>query len=130
MKPIMKRPSNNRGAKFSRSHTNRSHPQGRSSAAQRNNLQQTFEKYMALAREASSTGDRILAENYYQFAEHYLRTLNEMKPIEVEIPKEEALNSSEDNEVVCDEPAPLVSAAPLKRAQRKEEKKEEQPLHS
>gem|GEM_PF-3717363 len=64
----------------------------RSNAAQRHNLQQTFERYISLAREASSSGDRVLAENYYQYAEHYLRTLNEMKPVEVEISVEEVFN--------------------------------------
>ena len=66
----------------------------RSNAAQRQSLQQTFERYLSLAREASGSGDRILAENYYQYAEHYLRTLNEMKPVEIEIPVEEVLNES------------------------------------
>ena len=43
------------------------------------NLQQMFEKYSAMAREASATGDRIIAEGYYQHAEHYLRLLNEQR---------------------------------------------------
>ena len=35
-----------------------------------------FERYVALAREASSSGDRIAAENFYQHAEHYFRVMN------------------------------------------------------
>ena len=31
---------------------------------------------MGLARDASSQGDRIAAENYYQHAEHYFRVIN------------------------------------------------------
>jgi hypothetical protein len=42
----------------------------------RGSAQQVVEKYLALARDASSTGDRIMAENYFQHAEHYLRLLN------------------------------------------------------
>lgn len=42
----------------------------------RGNLQQILEKYLTLAREATSGGDRIAAENYYQHAEHYYRVLN------------------------------------------------------
>ena len=42
----------------------------------RGNLQQILEKYLTLAREATSGGDRIAAENYYQHAEHYYRLLN------------------------------------------------------
>lgn len=42
----------------------------------RGNPQQIVEKYLALARDASSAGDRINAESYYQFAEHYYRIMN------------------------------------------------------
>jgi hypothetical protein len=42
----------------------------------RGNAYQVFERYVALAREAVSSGDRIAAENFYQHAEHYFRVLN------------------------------------------------------
>lgn len=42
----------------------------------RGNAQQVVEKYLTLARDASSAGDRINAESYYQFAEHYYRIMN------------------------------------------------------
>jgi hypothetical protein len=35
-----------------------------------------MEKYLTLARDASASGDRIAAENFYQHAEHYYRILN------------------------------------------------------
>jgi len=38
------------------------------------------EKYLALARDAHSSGDRIAAENYLQHAEHYHRLLASMAP--------------------------------------------------
>jgi hypothetical protein len=41
----------------------------------RGNAYQVFERYIALAREASSSGDRIAAENLYQHAEHYYRIM-------------------------------------------------------
>ena len=41
------------------------------------NIHQIFEKYTNLAREALTTGDRVVAEGYYQHAEHYLRLINE-----------------------------------------------------
>jgi hypothetical protein len=41
----------------------------------RGNAYQVFERYIALAREASSSGDRIAAENLYQHAEHYFRIM-------------------------------------------------------
>ena len=42
----------------------------------RGNAYQVFERYIALAREAQSSGDRVAAENLYQHAEHYFRIMN------------------------------------------------------
>src|SRR5579871_4455676 len=42
--------------------------------------QHIYEKYQQLARDASSAGDRVLAENYLQHAEHYFRVLRAMQP--------------------------------------------------
>ena len=42
--------------------------------------QAIFERYQQLARDAASSGDRVLAENYLQHAEHYFRTLRAMQP--------------------------------------------------
>src|SRR5690349_7599766 len=46
----------------------------------RGNAQHVFEKYQQLARDASSGGDRVLAENYLQHAEHYFRLLRAIQP--------------------------------------------------
>ena len=35
-----------------------------------------FEKYMNLAKEASTAGDKTLSENYYQHADHFQRILS------------------------------------------------------
>lgn len=42
----------------------------------RGTAHQVCEKYMALAKDAASTGDSILAESYLQHAEHYQRIIN------------------------------------------------------
>ena len=42
----------------------------------RGNAHQVYEKYIGLARDALSMGDRIAAETYYQYAEHYYRIVN------------------------------------------------------
>ncbi len=42
----------------------------------RGNARQVMEKYLALAREATSAGDRITAEGYFQHAEHYYRLMS------------------------------------------------------
>jgi hypothetical protein len=34
-----------------------------------------YEKYLQLARDANSAGDRVMAENYLQHAEHYYRVM-------------------------------------------------------
>jgi len=34
-----------------------------------------YQRYSALARQASSRGDRVAMENLYQHAEHYLRVM-------------------------------------------------------
>ncbi len=42
----------------------------------RGSAHQIFERYLALAREATASDDRIAAENFYQHAEHYFRIDN------------------------------------------------------
>ncbi len=41
------------------------------------NAHRNYERYIALAREATSNGDFIEAENCYQHAEHYFRVMRE-----------------------------------------------------
>ena len=43
------------------------------------NASKLIEKYSNLAREALSTGDKILSENYFQYADHFLRVSLEQK---------------------------------------------------
>ena len=42
------------------------------------NISQQYQKYLKLAKEAFSSGDRIQAEYYYQFADHYSRLMLEL----------------------------------------------------
>lgn len=44
----------------------------------RGTAQQLFEKYLQLGRDATSSGDRVTAEGFFQHAEHYFRILNAM----------------------------------------------------
>jgi hypothetical protein len=44
----------------------------------RGTAQQLFEKYLQLGRDATSSGDRVMAESYFQHAEHYFRIINAM----------------------------------------------------
>ena len=43
----------------------------------RGNAHQVYEKYLTLARDSWVAGDRVLAESYYQYAEHYYRIIHE-----------------------------------------------------
>ena len=40
------------------------------------NAQRSYERYLALARVEAQSGDMIGAENYYQHAEHYFRSMS------------------------------------------------------
>lgn len=42
----------------------------------RGTAQQVLDRYLALGRDAFSTGDLVIAESYYQHAEHYYRLLH------------------------------------------------------
>lgn len=46
----------------------------------RGNASQIYDKYLQLARDASSSGDRVRAENLYQHAEHYYRIVLANQP--------------------------------------------------
>ncbi len=58
----------------------------------RGNPKQLLEKYKTQAREALQAGDRVDAEYYFQFADHYQRVLNAMRG------PNEVANSSDDEQ--------------------------------
>ena len=65
----------------------------RRSAGRNNyNVSKLIEKYTDLAREALSSGDKILSENYHQHADHFLRISLEQN-IEKNDKKHENINS-------------------------------------
>lgn len=59
---------------------NRSYDSNGPDARVRGTASQVYEKYQALARDAMSAGDRVMAENYQQHAEHYFRILQSFQP--------------------------------------------------
>ena len=42
------------------------------------NVEKTMQKYQQLAKDAQINGDPVLAQNYLQHADHYLRRFNEL----------------------------------------------------
>ena len=60
------------------------------------NVEKTAQKYQQLAKDALTSGDPVLYENYLQHAEHYNRRLAELnyKPKQQNIEKSEPVNST------------------------------------
>ena len=46
------------------------------------NVEKMFEKYSALAKEALSSGDKTLHENYLQHADHFMRLMADKKKLQ------------------------------------------------
>mgnify|MGYP001326075576 CR=1 FL=1 len=69
--------SNNDRNKFSNNFSNSENFQRKSPGRNNHNAPKLIEKYNNLAREALSSGDKILSENYFQHADHFTRILNE-----------------------------------------------------
>ena len=63
----------------------------------RGNPKQLLEKYKNQARESKQAGDRVMAEYYYQFADHYQRVLNEVRGPSPQVDYDEDGNEIEDN---------------------------------
>src|SRR3954468_13963082 len=59
----------------------------------RGSAQQIAEKYATLARDAHSSGDRVMAENYLQHAEHYNRII---AAAQAQMPIQNAQNNRDD----------------------------------
>ena len=59
------------------------------------NVEKTMQKFQQLAKDAQSNGDPVLAQNYLQHADHYLRRYNELN--ERRDNSVEKVNSSEKN---------------------------------
>ena len=58
------------------------------SSGNNNNAPKLIEKYSNLAREALLSGDKMLSENYYQHADHFLRILQGQRMSQIESKKE------------------------------------------
>ena len=63
--------------KFSSNYSNNENFKRKVPGRNNHNASKLIEKYSDLAREASSSGDKILSENYLQHADHFTRVMNE-----------------------------------------------------
>ena len=71
--------SNGDRNKFSNNFSNNDNFQRNVPRRNSHNAPKLIEKYNNLAREALSTGDKILSENYFQHADHFTRILSEQE---------------------------------------------------
>jgi len=71
--------SNNERGKFSPNFSNGDNFQRKIPGRNNHNASNLIDKYNNLAREALSVGDKILSENYFQHADHFMRILNEQE---------------------------------------------------
>ena len=103
--------SNGDRPKFGSNYSNNENFKRKVPGRNNHNAPKLIEKYNDLAREASSSGDKILSENYLQHADHFTRVLNEQENYRKQ-------NFTEDKSIVAEtikEPEKLIE---------KEEKKE------
>ena len=89
--------SNGDRNKFSSNFSNSDNFQRKIPGRNNHNASKLIEKYSNLAREALSTGDKILSENYFQHADHFMRVLNEKEFQKKNISTNENSNSAEPN---------------------------------
>ena len=69
--------SNNDRGKFGTNFSNNENFQRKIPGRNNHNASKLIDKYNNLAREALSSGDKILSENYFQRADHFTRILRE-----------------------------------------------------
>ena len=65
--------------KFGSNFSNNDNFQRRIPGRNNHNASKLIEKYNNLAREALSSGDKIMSENYFQHADHFSRILSEQE---------------------------------------------------
>ena len=71
--------SNSDRPKYGSNFSNNDNFQRKIPGRNNHNASKLIEKYNNLAREALSSGDKILSENYFQHADHFTRVLNEQE---------------------------------------------------
>ena len=92
--------SNSDRNKYNNHFSNNENFQRKAPSRNNHNAPKLIEKYNNLAREALSSGDKILSENYFQHADHFMRiTENKInnKVIDQNTNKNDKLSNTETN---------------------------------
>ena len=87
--------SNGDRSKYSTNFSNTENFQRKSPGRNNHNASKLIEKYNNLAREALSSGDKILSENYFQHADHFTRILSEQEIYKKKKQAENVISTSE-----------------------------------
>ena len=101
--------SNGDRPKYGSNFSNNDNFQRKVPSRNNHNAPKLIEKYNNLAREALSSGDKILSENYFQHADHFTRVLSEQQSFKktqistnFEENKDSTLNNNTEEEVKID----------------------------
>ena len=89
----------------------------------RGTAQQLFEKYLQLGRDATSSGDRVMAEGYFQHAEHYFRIINAINQAQQQNPQHNGANG----QAAQGQHNPQINHNGPRRDEPEEEEGDEQP---
>ena len=91
----------NRKSGFKRNNSNFSNGKSRN----KGNVSQQYNKYLKLAKEAFTSGDRILSEYYYQYTDHYYRIMVELgiNVEENDINSESTIKEVKENKIIKSE---------------------------
>jgi len=88
----------------------------------RGSAHQVMEKYLAMARDAASQGDRVLSENYLQHAEHYFRIIQTQQPRQPRVANPAAASAADG----ADGPQPEIYVAEGQEGEEQQERQERQ----
>jgi hypothetical protein len=92
----------------------------------RGSASHVYEKYLQLARDANSGGDRVMAENYLQHAEHYFRIMAAQQAQQAQYQAQQAAqNASRQAGEQPGIPAPQASAPSFSLAENSAEEEGE-----
>ena len=75
-----------------------SNPRGKNNFKSNQSVEKLLERYKLLAKEALSSGDKTLSENYYQHADHFIRIIEDRNKNRIQNEKENAHHKSSSEE--------------------------------
>ena len=90
--------SNGDRPKYGSNYSNNENFQRKIPGRNNHNASKLIDKYNNLAREALSSGDKILSENYFQHADHFTRVLSEQESLKKARFSTEASENKNNNE--------------------------------